>query len=66
MRGPNDPIPGFEDEFTGKVGREKRIHKYLFDVTWHKPWKSKEDEEYEWVEFGPGKSRRVRRTTKEA
>lgn len=38
MRDPNSPIPGFEDEFTGTVGREKRIHHTHFSVP-EMPWK---------------------------
>jgi hypothetical protein len=41
MRNPNDPIPGFEEEFTGTVGKEKRIHRYMFngvDLSEAKTW----------------------------
>jgi hypothetical protein len=37
-RKPTDPIPGFEDEFTGTVGHEKRIHQTHFTVP-TLPWK---------------------------
>jgi hypothetical protein len=40
-RDPNSPIPGFEDEFTGTVGHEKRVHKYMFsgvDLSEAKTW----------------------------
>ncbi len=54
MRNPNDPIPGFEEEFTGTVGKEKRIHKTHFQVPPIKLRKMTEDE-YEWVPAGPGR-----------
>jgi len=46
MRDPNSPIPGFEDEFTGTAGKEKRIHKYMhngIDLREAKTWYVTED-----------------------
>ena len=56
MRNPNDPIPGFEDEFTGTVGKEKRIHKTQWLIGL-KPRlrKSGFNSMFEWVETRPGR-----------
>jgi len=32
MRNENSPVPGFEGEFTGMVGKEKRVHKTHFQL----------------------------------
>ena len=60
MRDPNSPIPGFEDEFTGTVGHEKRIHNTHFAVPELNLRKTKEDE-YEWIRYAPGKYKRVKK-----
>ena len=60
MRNPNDPIPGFEEEFTGTVGHEKRIHHTHFAVPELKLRKTKQDE-YEWIRTAPGKYKRVKK-----
>lgn len=61
-RKPTDPIPGFEDEFTGTVGKEKRIHKTHFEVPSIKLSKSNFNSQYEWVEERPGRWRLVKRS----
>lgn len=38
-RDPNGPIPGFEEEFYGSVGHEKRFHKTHFTMP-QMPWKA--------------------------
>ncbi len=50
-RKPTDPIPGFEDEYTGTVGHEKAIHHDNFHIG-QKPKlrKTNFDSRYEWVE----------------
>jgi hypothetical protein len=51
-RNPNDPIPGFEEEFTGTRYNEKRIHKTHFEI----PSLELRDKEYNtgyiWVRRG--------------
>jgi hypothetical protein len=55
-RDPNSPIPGFDDEFTGTVGKEKRIHRTHFGVTWERPWKSDKDG---WIQVNLGRWKRI-------
>jgi hypothetical protein len=56
MRNPHDPIPGFEDEYTGTAGHEKAIHHDSFHVKqMPKLRKSDFDSGYEWVEIRPGR-----------
>ena len=55
-RNPNGDIPGFEGEFYGTVGNEKRHHKTHFAGVDQK-FKESADWEYEWIEVGRGKYR---------
>ena len=59
-RNPNGPIPGFEDEFTGTVGREKRVRKTHFSAL-GVTLRTTQDNEYEWVQVGPGRYKRVKK-----
>ena len=52
-RNPNDPIPGFP-EFTGTVGKEKRVHKTHFQVKTDKTWRGNSGR---WVYIGVGRYR---------
>jgi len=61
-RNPNGPIPGFEDEFTGTVGREKRVRKTHFSAL-GVTLRTTQDNGYEWVQVGPGKYRRVKKNS---
>lgn len=54
MRDPNSPIPGFEEEFTGTAGHEKRIHRYMFGMP-NKTWKSTGTNGKDWYRTGIGK-----------
>jgi len=54
-RNPNDPIPGFEDEFTGTVGKEKRIHKTHFDGASGVEVINNLDTGNEWIQIKPGR-----------
>ena len=53
-RNPNDPIPGFEDEYTGTVGREKAVHHNHFTAPGTKLRKRENDDEV-WIEIRPGR-----------
>lgn len=53
MRDPNGPIPGFE-EYTGTVGKEKKLHKNTFLVP-EKTWRSTGENERSWYKIGVGK-----------
>lgn len=51
-RNPNDPIPGFEDEFTGTIGKEKRVHKTHFQIEDKRKIRDNLDTGYKWVKVG--------------
>jgi len=61
MRNPNAPIPGFEDEFTGTVGKEKRIHKTHFTI--ERTLKKTGDGSLVWIEVGPGRYKGIPKET---
>lgn len=65
-RDPNSPIPGFEDEFTGTVGREKRIHKNQFHIHGLHLHNRELDTGYEWVEIRTGRWVRRPKSIKES
>ena len=64
MRNPNDPIPGFEDEYTGTVGHEKAVHKTHFTMPELNLKKTKDDDSYEWVKIGIATYRLVKKDRK--
>jgi hypothetical protein len=64
MRNPNDPIPGFENEFTGTVGKEKRINKTHFTVPVIGLRDTGYNSGYEWVRRGQKWFRVKKETTK--
>ena len=58
-RNPNDPIPGFEEEFTGTVGHEKRIHKTHFQGVNVRPTHQKDDPNWEYLGMGRWRMKRI-------
>jgi hypothetical protein len=50
-RDPHGPIPGFEDEFTGTVGKEKRVHRTHFNAP-EIDLVDNLDTGFEWVKIG--------------
>ena len=53
MRNETTPVPGFEDEFVGTVGKEKRIHRVQWHITDVAKLSNKGyNSEYEWVKRG--------------
>ena len=60
MRNPTDPIPGFEESYTGTVGKEKAVHHTHF----HNPGvrlTDNLDTGNEWVRVGVGRYKLVRK-----
>lgn len=51
-RDPSGPVPGFEDEFTGTVGKEKRVHKTHFLKLPVNLKNTDFDTGFEWVKIG--------------
>ena len=60
MRKDTDDIPGFEGEYYGKVGHEKKHHKTHFDVPEKKLKKSNFNSGYNWVYMGVGRWKLVK------
>jgi hypothetical protein len=58
-RDPNGPIPGFEDEFTGTIGHEKRIHRTHFAGVDRK-FRSEAEGDLDWVETKLGVFKLIR------
>ena len=59
-RKPTDPIPGFEDEYTGTVGHERAVHRTHFHSPGIKFRDTGFDSGYEWIRRG-GKWLRVKK-----
>jgi len=51
-RNPNGPIPGFEDEYTGTVGKEKAVHHWHFTMPAVSLRKTRYNSGYEWIQKG--------------
>jgi hypothetical protein len=60
-RNPNDWVPGFEGEFVGVAGHEKRIHKTHFTI--ERTLKKAKGGKLEWVEVSPGRYRGIPKET---
>jgi len=59
MRDPNSDIPGFEGEYYGTVGNEKKHHKTHFTML-EVPWKRTPlDRDPNYVRVGPGRYKYV-------
>lgn len=51
-RDPNGPIPGFEDEYTGRPHHEKKVHQNQFLIKGLNLRNTNFETGYEWVKRG--------------
>jgi hypothetical protein len=52
VRNPNAPIPGFEGEYTGTVGKEKKVHQNQILISGVKLRDTEYDTGYKWIRRG--------------